>query len=89
LTEVQEQVNLACEGIATKVATRQTDTGVKDAYTQHWIDQLIGRAREMKKDSSRTKENITAELMAWVKEHEADIYNPFLTLKGIVSQEYF
>jgi hypothetical protein len=31
---------------------------------------------------SRPASEIQAELMVWVKSHEKDIYNPFLTLQG-------
>lgn len=39
--ELEKQVKLACSGVASHVKDSQTRTGVKDAYTQHWIDDLI------------------------------------------------
>ena len=39
--DVEYQVRLACLGVAQAVQNQQTKTGVKDAYTQYWIDYLI------------------------------------------------
>ncbi len=70
-------------GNAQNVSSQQTQNGVKDAYTQYWIDQLIDRARNTQKaHPNRTKDDIQKELLSWVQEHKSDIYNPFLTLKG-------
>ena len=61
----------------------QTKTGVKDGYTQHWIDRLIERARSLRKEHpEKTVDGIQSELLTWVEEHKSEIYNPFLTLKG-------
>ena len=74
---------MACLGITQNVQNQQTENGVKDAYTQFWIDDLIARARILhKKHPERTPLDIQAELLAWVHEHKSDIYNPFLTLDG-------
>ncbi len=83
LCVIKNQVELACVGVAHNVQIEQTKTGIKDAYTQHWIDDLIDRARKLRKDyPERTTSEIQKELLAWVHEHEGDIYNPFLTLDG-------
>jgi len=67
------------------VQTHQTNSGIKDAYTQHWIDFLIRRACTLKKEHpERTVADIEKELLNWVEEHKADIYNPFLMLEGMV-----
>lgn len=69
--------------MASTVEKLQTDTGVKDAFTQYWIDNLISRARNLKKaHPQRRPVEIQEELMVWVNENKAVIYNPFLTLKG-------
>lgn len=74
---------MACLGIAQNVQNQQTKNGVKDAYTQFWIDDLIARARILRKSHpERTPLDIQAELLTWVHEHKSDIYNPFLTLDG-------
>ncbi|KAJ7648146.1 hypothetical protein B0H17DRAFT_1163798 [Mycena rosella] len=41
---------LACSGILQPIKDSQTRTGVNDMYTQYWIDELISRLKEMKKD---------------------------------------
>lgn len=62
---------------------QQTARGIKDAYTQFWIDELLDRARTLRKNHpERTTANIQAELLTWVNEHKNEIYNPFLTLDG-------
>ena len=70
-------------GNAQAVSTQQTKSGIKDAYTQYWIDDLIERARTLQKaHPQKTKTDIQTELLVWVQEHKGDIYNPFLTLDG-------
>lgn len=81
--DVKSQVELACLGIAQNVQNQQTKNGIKDGYTQLWIDDLIAHARILRKDHpGRTALDIQAELLTWVHEHKSDIYNPFLTLDG-------
>ena len=83
ILEVEYQVQLACLGISQNVKNRQTKTGVKDAYTQYWIDYLIERARTLLKEHPRrTTTDIQSELLTWVQEHKSEIYNPFLRLDG-------
>lgn len=88
--DVKSQVELACLGIAQNVQNQQTKNGVKDAYTQFWIDDLIARARILRKNHpERTPLDIQAELLTWVHEHKSEIYNPFLTLDGECSPEKY
>jgi hypothetical protein len=39
----------ACLGISQTVKDLQTNSGVKDAFTQHWIDELIKCSWAMQK----------------------------------------
>jgi len=88
--DVKSQVELACLGIAQNVQNQQTKNGIKDAYTQFWIDDLIARARTLRKNHpERPALDIQAELLAWVHEHNSDIYNPFLTLDGECFSEQY
>ena len=81
--DVKSQVELACLGIAQNVQNQQTKNGIKDAYTQFWIDDLIARARILRKNHpERTALDIEAGLLTWVHGHKSDIYNRFLTLDG-------
>lgn len=74
---------MACLGVAQNVQIEQTKSGVKDSYTQYWIDDLIGRARHLRKaHPERLGTDIQRELLGWVNAHQSDIYNPFLTLTG-------
>lgn len=76
-------MNLACTGIAQHVTDQQTKTGVKDAYTEYWIKDLINRARKMKSaNPERSNESIASELRQWVEDHRSEIYNPFLSHAG-------
>ena len=85
LAELKMQVNLSCLGVAKTVSDSQTDTGVKDAYTQFWINQLIERARETKrKEPFRSMDSIAEELRQWVTDNEDKIYNPFLSHPGML-----
>jgi hypothetical protein len=44
LSDVKHQVELACLGVAQNVQNQQMKHGIKDGYTQFWIDNLITRA---------------------------------------------
>ncbi|PPQ75136.1 hypothetical protein CVT24_010098, partial [Panaeolus cyanescens] len=83
LGRVKEQVYAACTGVAATVEKLQATTGVKDAYTQHWVDNLIARARDLKKANPQwTSTDVQNHLKSWVDDNEAIIFNPFLTLEG-------
>ena len=83
LLDVKSQVALSCLGIAQNVQNQQTKTGIKDGYTQFWIDDLIARARTLRKHHpGRTAIDIQTDLLTWVHENTDGIYNPFLTLDG-------
>lgn len=80
---VEEQVHAACLGVAQTVESLQTTTGVKDTFTQYWIENLIERARTLRKaHPGRAPKSIQDELIAWVTANKNIIYNPFLTMKG-------
>ncbi|KAJ6597903.1 hypothetical protein B0H10DRAFT_2231848 [Mycena sp. CBHHK59/15] len=83
LTELKKQVKLACGGVAKRVQELQTQTGVKDVYTQYWIEQILARATEMRReDANLSDDAITSELIQWARDNEGKLYSPFLTLKG-------
>ncbi|KAJ7583762.1 hypothetical protein C8J56DRAFT_893430 [Mycena floridula] len=84
LKEVQKQVKVACNGIAQPIKERQTDTGVKDAFTQYWIEHILQQFKVMvDSEDGRTEADISKELCQWVDDHYDDIFSPFLTLKGL------
>lgn len=76
-------MQVACLGIAQNVYNHQTKTGIKDAYTQYWIDSLIEQAQILRKEHPEwSSTDIQGELLTWVQEHKNEIYNPFLNLDG-------
>ncbi|KAJ2922664.1 hypothetical protein H1R20_g14407, partial [Candolleomyces eurysporus] len=82
LSNVKEQVQAACKGVAVAVTKKQKETGVKDSYTQFWIERLIEWSRErQKRGDGQSLDEIEAELMSFVEAHSDAVYNPFLTLK--------
>ncbi|KAJ7619414.1 hypothetical protein FB45DRAFT_1033278 [Roridomyces roridus] len=83
LTELEKQVRLACAGAPNPVQLLQRSTGVKDAYTQRWIEQLILQFQELKSaEPDRSDAEIEAELIQWTLDNRDKIYSPFLTMKG-------
>ncbi|KAJ6570676.1 hypothetical protein B0H10DRAFT_1964601 [Mycena sp. CBHHK59/15] len=75
LTEVKKQVKLACSGVAQPIKNTQTATGVKDAYTQHWIDHLLTQFKEKKiENPDQTSNEIQKELIQWTLDKEDKIY---------------
>ncbi|KAJ7020025.1 hypothetical protein C8F04DRAFT_1214201 [Mycena alexandri] len=83
LAELKKQVKLACSGIAQPIKKTQTETGVKDAYTQHWINYLLDQFAVKKAETpTRSTTEIEEELVQWTLDNEAKIYSGFLTLKG-------
>ena len=82
---MEDQVRAACLGVAITVKDLQTQDGIKDAFTQYWIEELIAKARVMQKlQPSRPPREIQDELMAWVDENKPTIYNSFLMMPGVL-----
>lgn len=70
--------------MAQPIKNTQTATGVKDAYTQHWIDHLLMQFKEKKiENPDQTSNEIQKELIQWTLDNEDKIYSGFLTLKGM------
>ncbi|KAJ6615078.1 hypothetical protein B0H10DRAFT_1950204 [Mycena sp. CBHHK59/15] len=83
LTELQKQAKLACAGVAQPIKNTQKDTGIKDAYTQHWIDHLLEQFKQKKQEMpGRSSTDIQEELIHWTLDNDDKIYSGFLTLKG-------
>ncbi|KAJ7108898.1 hypothetical protein C8R43DRAFT_1139825 [Mycena crocata] len=78
---VLSQLRLATYGVAAPVIALQTATGTKDKIAQHWIDILIPKAREMHTETpSRSVDDISNALLAWLNEQTDQPYNPLLDL---------
>ncbi|KAJ6559278.1 hypothetical protein B0H10DRAFT_2169453 [Mycena sp. CBHHK59/15] len=83
LDELEKQVKLACLGVPKHVKDLQTQTGIKDMYTQYWIDQLLLRFKEHKiMEPNRSDRDIQEELVQWTLDNRDKIYSAFLTMKG-------
>ncbi|KAJ7300664.1 hypothetical protein DFH08DRAFT_979466 [Mycena albidolilacea] len=83
LAELKKHVELACGGVSKHVQELQTQTGIKDVYTQYWIEQILARAAEMRQQEPDVSEaTIKSELIQWPRDNEEKLYSPFLTLKG-------
>lgn len=83
IQELEKQVKLACSGVIKPVKDLQTKTGVKDMYTQFWIDGIISQFKEMRKaEPNRSVEEIQEELVQWTVDNRDIIYSEFLTMKG-------
>lgn len=82
--EIESQVAQAMLGISSKVEEKQTASGTKDKIAQHWIDQLIAKAREIKsKHPGRPENEIVAELSQWYDDQPGDKINPLLLFEGV------
>ncbi|KAJ6541283.1 hypothetical protein B0H10DRAFT_2392153 [Mycena sp. CBHHK59/15] len=80
-TCVLEQLRLATRGIAAHIEALQTSTGTKDKIAQHWIEILITKSRELQAaDPTRPVDDISAELLIWLRSETVQPYNPLLDL---------
>lgn len=62
----------------------QTATGTKDKISQHWIEILLQKSRELKSNRpGQSIESIATELQAWLRCQPGDKYNPLLSIEGI------
>ncbi|KZP27089.1 hypothetical protein FIBSPDRAFT_909016 [Athelia psychrophila] len=50
VTAIEAQLFTACLGAGDQVKVLQTDTGIKDKTTQYWINQVLLRASELKRE---------------------------------------
>ncbi|KAJ7715958.1 hypothetical protein B0H16DRAFT_1667025 [Mycena metata] len=83
LTELKNQVKTACSGVAQPIKNTQRDTGIKDTYTQHWIQYLLDEfQRKKQEDPERSSLEIEEELIQWTLDNEDKIHSGFLTVDG-------
>ncbi|KAJ7333330.1 hypothetical protein DFH08DRAFT_785684 [Mycena albidolilacea] len=78
LETVQKQVELACEGNEAELKRTYTANGIKDKYTEYWINDILDQFKK-EVDRGASKATVSAALKQWVKDHNDDIYSPFLT----------
>lgn len=83
LKALEVQVEVACLGVARPVKELQTSKGVKDDYTQYWIDEFVKRSRDFQKANPGTPaDQIQQILMSWVVDNKSLVYNNYLLLEG-------
>ncbi|KAJ7223043.1 hypothetical protein GGX14DRAFT_626835 [Mycena pura] len=81
LQTVQKQIKLACEGDEAELKKTYTASGIKDKYTEYWINDILSQfKKEVEKGAS--KDTVSVALKQWVKDNNDDIYSPFLTTDG-------
>jgi hypothetical protein len=87
LETVQKQIKLACEGDETELKKTYTASGIKDRYTEYWINDILS---QFKKEVAQgaSKDTVSTALKQWVKDHNDDIYSPFLTTDGTCTVLY-
>ncbi|KAJ7196272.1 hypothetical protein GGX14DRAFT_403477 [Mycena pura] len=78
---IQHQLNLACEGNETDLKKSYTATGIKDKYTEYWINDILSQFKKAVANGE-DKQAVTEVLKQWVKDHSDDIYSAFLTTDG-------
>lgn len=83
--EVESQLNAALRGVsANKISEMQTLSGVKDGLAQHWINELLNRAKEIRTGNPGVSEiDIYPMLKTWLDENcPGEPYNPLLSIEG-------
>ncbi|KZV86368.1 hypothetical protein EXIGLDRAFT_622070, partial [Exidia glandulosa HHB12029] len=80
---VQDQLRLACNGVAQTVKDEQTKTGIKDPIAQDWIEKLIAKARELKSAGEKSDEAIARQLRCWLEDQPGDKFHPLLDWAGL------
>ncbi|KAJ7792158.1 hypothetical protein B0H14DRAFT_3160454 [Mycena olivaceomarginata] len=63
VTELKKQVKLACAGVAKHVEDAQRSTGVKDAYTQYWIEHLLEQYKQKKSEGFDPTKDTPVEIL--------------------------
>ncbi|KAF7762497.1 hypothetical protein Agabi119p4_9090 [Agaricus bisporus var. burnettii] len=76
---LEAQLAVASLGKAQRVKEMQSASGVKDGFTQHWIDDFLSRSRSFhKENSAAAPERIQAVLQGWISGNASLVYNPYL-----------
>ncbi|KAF8216946.1 hypothetical protein K438DRAFT_2007674 [Mycena galopus ATCC 62051] len=82
--ELENQIKLACAGVAAPIKDAQTRTGIKDPYTQFWIDNILSRFKSLSKATPcPSPAEIKQQLLDWVDKNRAKIENPFYTTHSL------
>ncbi|KAH9920950.1 uncharacterized protein B0H18DRAFT_1213221 [Fomitopsis serialis] len=83
IEQLIHQIFEACSGVAKRVQTSQTETGVKDTYTQYFIEKIIDEARTLRDmQPEMTLDEVQQFLWAKHEPNMKEMLSPFLTLEG-------
>jgi hypothetical protein len=70
-------------GFITHVPQMQTDTGIKDAIANVWIELIIERVIKLKQERPNiTPDEMETELRQWLDEQPGEKMNPLLSMAG-------
>ena len=87
MKHIDAQLAEACKGKEKPVKDLQTNTGIKDAYTQYWIDFMIKEFERIRTaNPSLSVRDVEEQLEKWLKQNKERIISPFLKLKGTASK---
>ncbi|EJD38062.1 hypothetical protein AURDEDRAFT_129113 [Auricularia subglabra TFB-10046 SS5] len=79
-------------GVADRVTNKQTETGVKDPISEHWVDRLIAKARKLKAvfqrqpdnpSIPRTEEEVAEHLWKWLEAQPGEHWHALLQWSGL------
>lgn len=76
---------MAMTGVKSHVDAKQTETGIKDAIAQYWIEQLVDEARKLRRGSDGqrlTEAETVARLQIWLQEQTKQPFNPLFAMPG-------
>lgn len=83
LSEIKAQLTAAMTGVKAPVDKRQTQTGIKDALAQYWIEKLIDEARKLRQGPGKlTQAQTVAQLDVWLKAQTDQAFNPLFAMPG-------
>ncbi|PBK88931.1 hypothetical protein ARMGADRAFT_1047274 [Armillaria gallica] len=71
-------------GVMGDVSNMQTTMGTKDKVTQHWIEILLKKTKDIrKKKPDHSLDSVIDELCTWLKDQSDDKLNPLLDISGL------
>ena len=82
--ELKSQLETAMTGSEKDVKLRQTESGTKDKFTEHWISKLFEQQKIMRNNKAKvyTNDEITTALTEWLDAQPGDKMSPLLDIDG-------
>ena len=83
--ELKNQIALSIKGVKQCIKDTQSATGVKDKITEVFVERVIAKRQQLKKQGSRiTEEAVQLQLNEWLDPFNDDMINPFLSTPGLL-----